>query len=412
MSGKPAFLPYGRQTVDDDDIAAVTAVLRGDLLTTGPAVAAFEKAFAAAVGARHAVSCSSGTAALHLAALALGLGPGDGVVVPAITFLATANAARFVGAEVIFADVDPQTGLMEAAHLEDALEYAGDADVKAVFPVHMNGQCADLDTLRDVAAGRGLAIVEDACHAPGATFDPGANGGARGAAKSRSTIGDCRYGDLATFSFHPVKIIAGGEGGAVTTNDETLRAKLARFRSHGMTRDAETFVDDEHALDAAGRPNPWYYEMADVGLNYRLSDIHAGLALSQLGKLGAFVARRRALASRYDEALSDLAPQVRPVGRNERCLPAWHLYVALIDFEAAGVGRSEVMAALSEQGIGSQVHYFPVALQPYYRRRYGTPDLPGATAYYARCLSLPLFPAMADGDVDRVVAALRTALRL
>ncbi len=386
------FLPYGRQQIGDDDVAAVTQVLRGDILTTGPKVAAFEAALAGATGASHAVVCSSGTAALHLAAMALNLGPGDKVVVPALTFLATANVARLTGAEVVFADVDAETGLMGVQELSAALSRDGSGQVKAVFPVHYAGQCAAPEEL--AAAADGLPVVADSCHALGMAYG------------SDGRVGDCRHAVMETFSFHPVKTVAAGEGGAVTTNDGDLAERLRRLRSHGMTHDADSFVRDELARDGNGDANPWYYEMAELGLNYRLSDIHCALGLSQLAKLDAFCAARRNLAARYDEKLASLAPLVRPLGRVVDCDPAWHLYVTRIDFAALGIERAAVMARLMESGIGTQVHYLPLHMQPYYRDRYGEMSLPGAEAFYEQALSLPLFPDMKEAEVDYVAETL------
>ena len=397
-----AFLPYGRHSIEDDDIAAVVAVLRSGTLTAGPAVAAFERALAEAVNAPDAVVCSSGTAALHLAAMSVGLGPGDAAVVPAITFLATANAVRLTGAEVLFADVDPDTGLMGADYMAAAIGAAGDLRVRAVFPVHFAGQPAPLEEIAALARAHDLAIVEDACHALGSTYETGDGVQAR--------IGQAGHGGLAAFSFHPVKTVAMGEGGALTGQDRALLARARRLRNHGMTREPAAFTEHALAFDAGGTANPWHYEMPTPGLNYRASDIHCALGLSQLGKLERSVARRRALAAAYDERIAALAPLVRPLARRSGCTPAWHLYVVLIDFTAAGTSRRRVMEALRADGIGSQVHYIPVHLQPYYQRRYGAPTLPGAMAYFERCLSLPLFPAMADGDVDRVARALARAL--
>lgn len=395
-------LPYGRQLVDDDDVAAVVRVLRGDYLTTGPATAAFERALAEQTGAQHAVSCSSGTAALHLAALAVGLAPGDRVIVPAITFLATANVARFVGAEVTFADVDRETGLMRASDLAEALGRSGRA-AKAVFPVHLAGQPVDMAAVSEVAKVHGLRVVEDACHALGTLCET---------PSGPSIIGNCRYSDMAAFSFHPVKMIAMGEGGAVTTNDPDLARRAADLRNHGMIRRVQEFANADLALDADGRANPWYYEMIEPGFNYRASDIHCALGLSQLAKLDRFVAARRDLVAAYDEALASLAPLVRPAGRTDGAAPGWHLYVVLIDFASAGVQRATVMRRMADAGIGTQVHYIPVHLQPYYRARYGKANLPGAVAYYERCLSLPLFPGMEHDDVLRVRDALARSLDL
>jgi len=403
MAEPEPFLPYGRQVVEDDDIAAVAEALRADMLTTGPRVEAFEAAFAETVGARYAVACANGTAALHLGMLALDLQPGDVVVAPAITFAATANCARFQGGEVIFADVDPDTGLMTPDTLAAALERLDGRRLAAVLPVHLAGHVVDLPGVRRLAEPHGAQLVEDACHALGTAmaFD-----------NQPERVGDGRHSAMACFSFHPVKTIATGEGGMVTTNDPRLAERLRLFRSHGISRDPASFVDRDLAFDADGAVNPWVYEMQALGYNYRLPDVLCALGLSQLAKLDRFSARRRSLAARYRELLAPLAPLVRGVAAPRGCDPTLHLLVALIDFEAAGQSRRQVMEALRALGIGSQVHYIPVHRQPYYQARYGAIDLPGADAYYARCLSLPLFPSMADTDPDRVVAALRAVLGL
>lgn len=378
-----AFLPYGRQTIEADDLAAVEQALQADFLTTGPRVEAFEAAFAEKIGARHAVACANGTAALHLSMLALGAGPGDVVIVPSITFLATANCARLVGAQVVFADVDPFSGLMTGATLEAALARAEGRRVAAVIPVHLRGEVADMPAIRDLASRAGAAVVEDACHALGSESDFG-------------RVGEGRLSELACFSFHPVKTIATGEGGMVTTNDQDLAEHVRRLRSHGMMRPPGA--------------DPWIYEMDEIGLNYRLPDLLCALGISQLAKLDRFVARRRQLVRLYAERLAAMAPTVRLAAS-----PAWsraapHLLVALIDFAAAGVSRRQIWDRLRARGVGAQVHYIPVHSQPYYRRLDPGLRLPGADAWYERALSLPLFPAMADGDVDHVVAALADAL--
>ena len=395
-----AFLPYGRQLIEEDDIAAVTEALRGDLLTTGPYVDRFEHALAKTVGAKHAVVCSNGTAALHMAARALGLGAGTKVIVPAITFLATASAPHLNGAEIVFADIDPETGLMRAEDLKAAFARAGHAD--AVFNVHVNGQCGDIEAIAKVARRNGARIVDDACHAIGTGFV--AEDG------SLSQIGSNSFCDLTVFSFHPVKTIAMGEGGAVTTNDPELAQRLVRARNHGMTRKPDEFVNIEDAFDADGTPNSWYYECVEPEFNWRANDIQCALGLSQLGKLGRFVTRRRALAASYDALLAPLAPLVRPTARTRASLPAWHLYAARIDFQRAGISRATVMRELAKDGIGSQVHYFPVHRQPYYAKRYGALSLPGADRYYDRALSLPLFASMSMDDVERVTTTLGNIL--
>jgi dTDP-4-amino-4,6-dideoxygalactose transaminase len=360
-------IPYGRQTIDDDDIAVVAEALRGDFLTTGPAVEAFEQAFAATVGARHAVVCSNGTAALHLAMLALDVKPGEVVIAPSITFLATANCARYVGADVIFADVDPDSGLMTPATLTEALSKVGGRCLRAVLPVHLRGDTVDLPALAGLAAAAGAVLVEDAPHALGTTMRYG---------NVAETVGDVRHSAMATFSFHPVKTIATGEGGMVTTNDTALAGRLRTLRSHGMVR----------------------------------PDILCALGQSQLKKLPRFAARRRALAAAYQKALSSLAPTVRIAAQPAWSDPVLHLMTVLIDFEAAGRSRRQVVEALKAQGVGSQVHYIPVHTQPYYRKLYGPQSLPGAEAWYARCLSLPLYPGMSDEDIDHVALALKAAL--
>lgn len=398
---KPAFLPYGRQVIEDDDIAAVTQALRSDYLTTGPLIGQFEAALAKTVQARHAVVCSNGTAALYMAARALGLGEGDTVIVPSITFLATASAPRLAGAEIVFADVDPNSGLMRPKDLENALARAERA--RAVFNVHLNGQCEDVEAIAAVARSNGLKIVDDAAHAIGTRFT---------AHDGEKLVGENACSDLTTFSFHPVKTITLGEGGAVTANDESLAESLKRVRNHGMTRDAKDFQTAADAFDPSGAANAWYYELIEPGFNWRATDFQCALGLSQLAKLGRFATRRRALAAAYDALLAPLAPVVKPVSKHQGCNPALHLYPALIDFEALHLTRNQVMARLADEGIGSQVHYYPVHRQRYYAERYAGIALPGADLYYARALSLPFFASMAISDVERVCLALKRILGL
>lgn len=387
------FLPYGRQTIDDDDIAAVVRALKSDFLTTGPEIPAFEAEFAAATAAPYAVACNSATAALHLALAGVGVGPGDVCIVPAVTFLATANAARYCGADVVFADVDPDTGLMTAETLGDALGRAG-RRAKAVLPVHLAGALCDMAAIAPTAREAGLKIVEDSCHAIGTVDAAGDPAGA------------CTHSDAATFSFHPVKTIASGEGGMVTTRDTGLAEHMARARTHGVERDPARF-ETESWKDA-----PWAYEQRHIGWNYRMPDILAALARSQLAKLPAFAAKRRALCAAYETALADLAPLVRPPVRQPGVEPCRHLMNVRVDFASAGVARAEVMARMKARGIGTQVHYIPVHTQPYYRELYGVGDLPGAEAYYAATLTLPLYPGMELDDVTRVAEALKAALGL
>jgi UDP-4-amino-4,6-dideoxy-N-acetyl-beta-L-altrosamine transaminase len=393
------FLPYARQVIEDDDVEAVEKVLRGDWLTTGPNVEAFDAALAKTVGARHAIVCNSGTAALYLAARAAGLKPGDRVIVPSVTFLATASANILAGLEVVFADVNPQTGMMTVEHAREALSRGGSA-VKAVFPVHLGGRIANPEGLKAFADHNGLMVIEDACHALGTRYGV-----------ARDKVGGCAHSLAACFSFHPAKTIAMGEGGAVTTNSDELAHEIRLLRNHGMTREASAFSNDGLAFAADGAPNPWYYEASEISHNFRASDINCALGLSQLAKLEKFLERRRALAERYESQLAALAPVVRYVSGNPQDRHGWHLCTVLVDFDVLDIDRRGLMERLKQRGVGSQVHYIPVHTQPFYSRRYGELSLPGAMRYYQRTLSLPLYASMTEDDVDRVVAALRESLK-
>ena len=402
QAGERRFLPYGRQCIEDDDIEAVVAALRGEYLTTGPLVGRFEQTLAGITGAREAVACSNGTSALYLAGRALGLGKGHTIIVPAITFVATASAPHLLGAEIVFCDVDPETGLMCAGDLEAALARCPNGRADAVMPVHYAGQSCDMEPIASLARGRNMRIVEDAAHALGTAW-VNADG-------AIAPVGSNAHSDLTIFSFHPVKTIAMGEGGAVTANEPALIARLHRARNHGITRETSDFVRGDAAFDASGVAHPWYYELEAPGFNFRICDINCALGLSQLAKLHRFVAKRRALVAAYDELLRPFAPLVRPLKRDPRSLTAWHIYPVRIDFTKLGISRADVMRGLAIDGIGTQVHYIPVHRQPYYAARYGVPDLPGADSYYATTLSLPLYPGMNDDDVMRVVSAFGTRL--
>ena len=374
-------LPYGRQLIEEDDIEAVAEALRSDFLTTGPRAEAFEQAFAERVGAKYAVTCSSGTAALHITMMALGVKPGDVCIVPTVTFLSTATCARFQHADVIFCDVDPDTGLMTPETLEAAFNKAGDRRVAAVLPVHLGGRLVEMPQIAAICAAKNIPIVEDSCHALGSVDHFG-------------QAGDCRYSLATCFSFHPVKTIATGEGGMVTTNDPDFARRLRLARSHGTVRD--------------GFEEPWYYEQQSLGMNYRLTDVQCALGLSQLRKLDRFIDARRNFAARYGQMVAELAPVVRTVAHTGA--PAFHLYTVLVDFERAGLTRSELVNRMKTRGIGTQVHYIPVHTQPYFKSLYGEQRLPGAESWYRSCLSLPLHPSMTISDVDRTVAALFEAL--
>ena len=375
-------LPYGRQWIDEDDIAAVTEALRGAYLTTGPTVAQFEAVLAQALGAKHVVAVCNGTAALHAACAVGGLGPGDEVLVPAITFLASANCARYVGAEPVFVDVDPRSGLIDVNH---AAAQIGER-TRAIIAVHLNGHVADLAGLRALADKHDLIVIEDAAHALGARYRD-------------SSIGDCRYSDMATLSLHPVKHITTAEGGAITTAKPELAAALEVFRCHGMVRDPNQLRQPS--------PGPWYYEQQTLGYNYRITDVQCALGISQMRKLDRFLARRRELVARYDRLFASVKGVEPAASGGADTLGAYHLYAVHIDFAGAGTTRAKVMAALRERGVGTQVHYIPVPAQPYYvDRGADVRRFPGALAYYEGILSLPMYPAMRDEDVDRVVESL------
>ncbi len=398
------FLPYGRQQINEDDLRAVAEVLKSDWLTQGPTINQFECEIAEQIGAAEVVACCNGTAALHLSMMALGIGQGDVVITSPITFMASANCARYVGADIVFTDVDPEIGLITPDLLEEALRNIPKGKAKAVIPVHFAGQPVDLPGIFEVADRHGAKIVDDACHAIGASFE------VEGAVQR---IGGNCYSAMSAFSFHPVKHIAMGEGGAVATNDGLLAEQLRCLRTHGIQR--ERFLNTEMAVAADGQLNPWYHELQQLGFNYRLSDIHAALGCSQAKKLGANVERRNELASLYRKLLAERfgEDEVAPLGVRLRVVNAYHLFVVRIDFERFGVDRASVMNRLREAGIGTQVHYIPVHLQPYYRQHGGTGpgNFPGAERYYRQALSIPMYPALTEEDCTRVVDELEKSLK-
>lgn len=367
------FLPYGRHWIDEDDIAAVTECLRGDWLTTGPAVEAFEAAFAEAVGARHAVVVSNGTVALHLAALAAHVGSGDIGIAPTMSFLASANGMRYTGAEIVFADADPRTGLITPATFQSAIERSV-KPVKMAVVVHLNDNPVNMPEIARIAAEHNVILVEDACHALGTTYcdETGA----------MTRVGACHHSAMTVFSLHPMKTITMGEGGVITTRDPVLYERLKLLRSHGMVKASEKFQNKDLAFAHAGEPNPWYYEMQELGFNYRAPDFTCVLAHSQLKKLSMFAEQRARLKDIYDLHFGEVGDLVKPLRIEASVEPVLHLYPLLIDFAALGKERASVMADLREQGIGTQVHYIPIHRQPYYVERSGAVHLPGADAYY------------------------------
>lgn len=381
---RETLLPYGRQTIDEADIAAVVEVLNSDWLTTGPKVAEFEQAFADFVGAREAVAVSNGTAALHAAMYALNIGPGDEVIVPAITFAASANCVVYQGGTPVFADVTPDTLLIDPVDVAAKIT----PRTRAIMAVDYAGHPCDYDALRTLADQHGLALVADACHALGGSYK------------------GCPVGslaDLSTFSLHPVKPISTGEGGVITTNNPELAQRMCVFRNHGITT-------DHRQREQQGS---WFYEMVDLGYNYRLTDVQCALGLSQLRKLPEWVRVRRAIAHAYDTAFANL-PVIRPLAIRPDCVHAYHLYVIRFDLLALATSRAELFAELRAEGIGVNVHYIPVYLHPFYQQRFNMrPGLcPQAEAAYDEIVSLPIFPSMTGQDVADVVAALNKVSRI
>jgi perosamine synthetase len=392
----PQVLAYGRQSINEDDIEAVCNVLRSDYLTGGPKVKEFEGRFAEKIGARHAVAVNSATSALHLAMLAAGTGRGDRVITSPNTFLASANCAAFMGATPDFADIDPVSYNLDPS----ALERAWMPDVKAVVAVDYAGQPCDMPSIARLAREHGAIVIEDACHGVGGGF----------VHDGRTwKLGGHPWADMTVFSFHPVKTITTGEGGMLVTDNEVWAEKARRLRSHGIVRDAARFQTSD-LCSLTSEKGPWYHEMQDLGYNYRITDIQCALGLAQLKRLDQFVARRREIVRQYNEAFANL-PWLRTPGLTNpenRDLISWHLYTAQIDFTSIGKTRTEVMSGLKRKGVGTQVLYIPVYLQPWYRQTYGYKlgKCPVVEEYYSRALSLPLYPAMSDVDVERVIAAI------
>ena len=382
-------IPYGRQEITDADVDAVITTLRSDHLTQGPRVPAFEAALAAQTGAAHGVAMNSATSALHVACLALGLGPGDWLWTSPITFVASANCALYCGASVDFVDIDPLTYNLCPQALAAKLEVAKREGrlPKVVVPVHLCGQPCDMAAIHALAQRYGFKIIEDASHAVGGSY--------RG-----EPVGSGRYSDVTIFSFHPVKIITTAEGGMAMTNDAELADRMARLRSHGITRDPAQMT---HAPDGA-----WYYQQIDLGLNYRMTELQAALGLSQLQRLQPYVARRHELAHRYDSLLADLP--VQTPWQHPDSYSGLHLYVIRIKPSATQT-RAQVFEALRNQGIGVNVHYIPVHTQPYYQRLgFRSGSYPQAEAYYSQAISLPMYATLTEAQQDVVVKALREAL--
>jgi len=383
-------IPYGRQDIIEADIAAVEAVLRSDFLTQGPAVPRFEQAVATYCGAAHGVAVNSATSALHLACLALGLGPGDWLWTSPNTFVASANCGRYCGAKIDFVDIDPRTYNLSVEALEAKLERAEREGrlPKIVIPVHFAGQPCDMSAIHALSRRYGFKIIEDASHAISARY-------------GEHRVGSCAHSDITVFSFHPVKLITTGEGGLATTNSPELAERMARLRSHGITRDAAEMT---HEPDG-----PWYYQQIELGYNYRMTDMQAALGVTQLSRLDQYVARRHELAARYDDLLADL-PVTCP-WQHPDSYSGLHLYVIRLQLDRIEKTHREVFESLRAQGIGVNLHYIPVHTQPYYQQMgFKVGDYPEAERYYTEAISLPMFQTLAEAQQDEVAAALRIAI--
>lgn len=390
------YIPYGRQSVDDADIEAVVKVLKSDYLTTGPAVAAFEKKVADYVGVKYAVAVSNGTAALHVACLAAGIGEGDEVITTPITFAASANCVLYCGGTPVFADIDPDTYNISPEELEKKIT----SRTKAIIPVHYTGQPCDMDAILEIAHKHNLLVVEDGAHALGAVY-------------KGKKIGS--IADMTCFSFHPVKPVTTGEGGMIVTDNEELYRRLVLYRSHGITRDKDMMQQYEEQLQQSSDqalqeaadmlrgdvidPGGWYYQQLELGYNYRITDISCALGASQMDKLDRFLERRRQIAKKYDEAFADI-PQIKTPWQQEGCQSGWHLYM----IQTMERSRREVFDGLRQAGIGVNVHYIPVYRHPYYQRNgYAGVHCLNAEAFYERAISLPIFPGLTGQQQDYVI---------
>ena len=377
------YIPYGRQWIDEEDIDAIVEVLRSGWLTTGPKISEFEKEFACVTGAREAVAVSNGTAALHSIMYAIGISPGDEVIVPPMTFVATANAVLFQGGKPVFADVDPETLLIDPEEVKIKIT----PRTKAVVAVDYAGQPCNYDALRTITDRKGIILIADACHALGARY--------RG-----EKVGT--LADLTAFSFHPVKHITTGEGGMITTNDQKLAEKMRIFRNHGITT-------DQRQREEKGT---WFYEMRHLGYNYRITDFQCALGISQLRKLPAWITRRQEIARRYDAAFADL-PWLRPLSVRQDVSHAYHLYVVRLNSEVSTMNRSFLFQELRSAGIGVNVHYIPVHLHPYYKKHLGTGpgQCPVGEAAYEEIISLPIYPGMTNSGQDAVIDLLKDLIK-
>lgn len=398
---KHDFIPYGCQSINEKDLASVCSTLKSSWLTQGPKVKEFEQQIAKKVGAKFAVACSNGTAALHLACLASGFVEGDTVLTSPMTFLASANCVRYVGADVDFIDVKAGTNCIDPDLIEAYLtKNINEKNLKGIIPVHFAGIPCEMAEICDLAKKHKMVVIEDACHALGAYYKYGGED---------VLIGSCRHSDMTVFSFHPVKHITTGEGGMITTNSRELYDKLMLFRSHGVTKEPEMFVNRDAAFDSfvssgVESPNPWYYEMHSLGYNYRITDMQCALGLSQLEQLDSFMSSRDELVDRYVSAFKD-NEYIKILEPEKDQFPSWHLFPVQFDINKLKLSRYEIVKEYQENNIGVQIHYIPLHYQPYYSKLYklNKGDYPNAEKYYDRCVSLPLFPKLSEDDINYVI---------
>lgn len=401
-----SFIPYGHQNITEEDIQAVEKVLRSYYITQGPVVEKFEKAVCEKVGSSYGICCTNGTSALHLAMIAAGVGKGDRVIVPAITFAASANCARFLDAEVLFADIDGKPSVtMSVESCRSLLEKSKSEGkpVKAVVTVDMAGCVCDMEAFAKLKREFGFVWVEDACHSIGGSW-VGSDG-------KKYEVGQYEEVDMTVFSFHPVKHITTGEGGMIVTHSDRFAKSMRLYRCHGITKESDLLRCRDEAYDENGLLNPWYYEMLDLGFNYRMTEMQAALGLSQLSRLDSGIARRREIVEFYHKELADNPYISFPVIDKERVGHAYHLAIILIDFAKLGKSRAAVINELAALEVGSQVHYIPVPLLPYYRERVHGEVFENSLAYYKKCLSIPCYPTLSEKDCIKVVKALKRVLQ-
>ena len=387
------FLPYSRQFISKEDVKKVTSVLKSDFITQGPEIINFEKNFAKYVGAKYAVACATGTAALHISCLALGINNKSKILASAVTFVASTNCAEFIGANVDFVDIDKKTHCISVKDLERKLKKNKRIDL--VIVVHLAGYSSDMKKIFELKKKYKFNLIEDSCHALGGKY-------------GKFKVGSCKYSDISTFSFHPVKPITTGEGGMVTTNNKKIYDKLILFRTHGIHKSPKKFTNIDLGFDDNKEPNRWYYEMSDLGYNYRMTDIQAALGNSQLKRIDKITKKRNQIANYYKNELENISNLTLPVA-SQKIKHAYHLFTILFDFEKLKMSKNLFMKKLAENGIGSQVLYIPVFLQPYYKKKYNFKPkyFPNAMYYYERALSIPIFYDIKRKELKKVVNTIK-----